>query len=172
MGRSCPSMTADHDSDEDAQERRNRRLTELLNELRVALPGVQVLFAFLLAVPFQQRFVQVTVFQRDVYFVTLLAAAMATALFIAPSAIHRMVFRQHEKDWLIEMGNRLAIGGLAFLALSIVGVVVLITDVLFGTTMVLAVGAVTAVVFGGLWFVLPVNRRLTHRREEGANSGD
>src|SRR4051795_10440555 len=85
---------------ESEQQRLNRELDQLLGELRVAMPGVQVLFAFLLAVPFQQRFAQATDFQRDVYFVTLLAAAAASALFVAPTAYHRLMFRERDKPRL------------------------------------------------------------------------
>src|SRR4051794_39707081 len=88
-------------SDENRSQRINRELMELLNELRVGLPGVQFLFAFLLVVPFQQRGGQTTEFQKDVYFVTLVAAAVATALLIAPAAQHRVLFRQHDKERLL-----------------------------------------------------------------------
>ena len=93
------------DRSEDEQERLNRQLIELLNELRVAMPGVQVLFGFLLAVPFQQRFEQVSDFQQTVYFVTLLCAAVATAFLIAPSAYHRLMFEQHDKPNIVHIGS-------------------------------------------------------------------
>ena len=99
--------TSTHEPDETEDERLNRELDQLLQELRVAMPGVQVLFAFLLAVPFQQRFAQVTEFQKDVYFGTLLASAVASALFIAPTAYHRMMFRGRDKPRLVEMSSRL-----------------------------------------------------------------
>ena len=153
---------------EDRKERLDRELIELLNELRVALPGVQVLFAFLLTVPFTQRFAQVTTFQRHVYFATLLCAAVASALLIAPSAYHRLQFRQRDKKRMIQTSNRLSIGGLAFLALAIVGVVLLITDLLFGQGTVIAVTAATAVLFGWCWYGLPLSRRL----REGAGGDD
>ena len=92
---------------EEDREQQNRRMLELLNELRVALTGVQILFAFLLTVPFTQRFTRVTEFQRTVYFVTLLCAAVAVALFIAPTAQHRVLFRRHQKHQLIVLGNTL-----------------------------------------------------------------
>lgn len=114
------------------QERANRELIELLNELRVALPGVQVLFAFLLAVPFQQRFHQATSFQRDAYFVTLSAALVSTTLLIAPSAFHRLNFRRHDKQQIVEFANRCVIAGMGVLAIAMVSVMVLISDVLFG----------------------------------------
>jgi hypothetical protein len=149
-------------SDED-QERLNRRMIELLNELRVALPGVQVLFAFLLVVPFSQGWKQVTALQRDVYFATLMCAAVSTALLIAPSALHRILFRRHEKEHIIVTGTKQLIAGLVFLALAMVGTILLITDVLFGTAMVVAFTALTAAVFGALWFVLPLARSRQRR---------
>ena len=146
-------------SEESEKERVDRELIELLNELRVALPGVQVLFAFLLVVPFQQRFETVTEFQKDVYFVTLLLAAAATALLIAPSAQHRILFRAREKQALLRTANRLAIAGVGFLAAAIVGVLVLISDVLFHAGTTVAVGVVATLVFAGLWYAWPLSRR-------------
>jgi hypothetical protein len=120
-------MSGDGSSEESERERLNRELEQLLQELRVAMPGVQVLFAFLLAVPFQQRFAEVTPFQKDVYFATLLMSALASALFIAPTAYHRITFRHHEKENLIKLSTNFAIaagvllfGGLWF-ALGIRG---------------------------------------------------
>jgi hypothetical protein len=97
---------------ESEAQRLNRELDQLLQELRVAMPGVQVLFAFLLAVPFQQRFAAVTPFQKDNCFATLLMSALASALFIAPTASHRIAFRRHEKERLIRLSTRFAITGL------------------------------------------------------------
>jgi Family of unknown function (DUF6328) len=145
---------------EDRKERLDRELIELLNELRVAIPGVQVLFAFLLTVPFTQRFGDVSEFQKTVYFVTLLCAAVASAFLIAPSAYHRLRFRQRDKHQMVMTSNRLAIAGLAFLALAIIGVVLLITDVLYGAPTVIAVTALTALLFAGLWYALPLGRAL------------
>jgi cation transport ATPase len=141
------------------QERLNRQLTELLNELRVAMPGVQVLFAFLLSVPFQQRFGTVNSFQRSVYLVTLVAAAAATAFFIAPSAYHRIAFQQHEKERIIEMGTRQFVCGLVALAVAMNGAVLLVTDVLFeAPTEVIATVGVGAL-FLWLWFGIGLWRR-------------
>ena len=151
---------------ESEQARLNRQLDQLLNELRVAMPGVQVLFAFLLAVPFQQRFEAVTDFQRDVYFVTLLAAAAASALFIAPSAFHRLMFKSGDKRYLIAISSRFAVAGLACLAIAMNGAVLLVTDVLFdGATVVVTVAA-TAALYVGLWFVLGIVRRLVKERSD------
>src|SRR5256714_14461438 len=144
----------------------HRRLIELLNELRVALTGVQIMFAFLLTVPFTQRFSQVTDFQRYVYFVTLLSAAAATALLISPSAHHRMLFRRHQKHQLIVLGNTLTLIGLGFLALAMTGVILLITDVLFKTATVVVVTACVAAMFLTLWYLVPLARRLGADSEE------
>jgi hypothetical protein len=145
---------------ETEQERLDRRLDQLLQELRVAMPGVQVLFAFLLAVPFQQRFGQVTDFQKNVYFVTLLAATAASALFIAPTAFHRLVFKARDKPFLIAISSKLAVAGLACLAVAMNGAVLLVTDVLFDSTTVTVTVAITASLYIGLWFVLGLVRRL------------
>ncbi len=156
-------MSCDNPSEreETEQERLDRQLNQLLNELRVAMPGVQVLFAFLLTVAFQERFADVTVFQRDVYFVTLLAAAAASALFIAPTAYHRLVFREGYKSQLIEIGSKLAVGGIACLAIAMNGAVLLVTDVLFERTTVIVTVAVTSSLYVGLWFGLGLVRRLS-----------
>src|SRR3954469_5134674 len=119
--------------DETEEERLDRNLGELLQELRVALPGVQVLFAFLLAVPFQQNFTKITDFQERVYFATLLLTAISAVLLISPSAYHRITFRTQQKDDLVYLANKLAIAGLGALALAMTGAIMLITDVIFGT---------------------------------------
>jgi hypothetical protein len=149
---------------ESKEERLDRELIEFLNELRVALPGVQVLFAFLLGVPFTQRFSQVTDLQKDVYFVTFLCAAVATALLIAPSAYHRLEWRQGDKEHLLIVSNRFAIAGTTFLALSISGTVFVVTDMLFNETSAAVVAGLTAAFFGWFWYGMPLLRRLTSRR--------
>ena len=152
-----PAEEADR-SDED-QQRLNRQMTELLNELRVAMPGVQVLFAFLLAVPFQQRFQTVNAFQRDVYLVTLLAAATATAFLIAPSAYHRIAFQEHEKEHIIHMGTRQFVCGIVALAVAMIGAVLLVTDVLFQATTTIIVVVCVAALFVWLWFGIGLWRK-------------
>jgi O-antigen/teichoic acid export membrane protein len=148
------------DRDETPTERADRNLAELLQEVRVALPGVQVLFAFLLAVPFQPRFADTTQLQIDVYFGTLLCSAAASALLIFPSAYHRLNFRRGDKEHIVLVAQRATVAGLAALALAMTGAVVLVTDWLFGPAVVaVAAGAVT-VMFAGLWFVVPLLRRL------------
>ena len=146
--------------DERENERLDRELMELINELRVALTGVQILFAFLLTVPFTQRFAKVTEFQRHLFFVTLLAAAVAVVLLIAPTARHRLLFRQHDKERIVVSSNRYAIAGLVALASAMTGAVMLITDLLFHKTMVTWVTAILAALFVILWFLMPAARRL------------
>lgn len=147
--------------EEGIQEKGHRQLVELLQELRVALPGVQVLFAFLLTVPFTQGWARVTAFQQDLYFASLLCSAAATAFLIAPSAIHRLDFQQGDKPRIVQVSNTLTIIGLSFLALAIVGVVWLITDVLYGGSIVVTFTAATAVVFIALWYAIPIVMRVT-----------
>ena len=144
---------------ESPDERRNRELIELLNELRVALPGVQVLFAFLLAIPFANGFPKLSELDRDVYFAALVTTMLATALLITPSAYHRFVFRHHDKEQLLETSNRLTIAGLGVLAVAMTCSIFVIADFLFKTPMTIIVTALTAVVLALCWFVLPVSRR-------------
>lgn len=151
--------------DESEDERLDRNLGELLQELRIALPGVQVLFAFLLAVPFQQNFTKISSFQKDVYFATLLLTALSAALLIAPSAYHRITFRYQQKHRLVFLSNRLAIAGLAALALAMTCAIMLITDLLFGTVATAITVALTLTMFGVLWAFLPLKRRLKYRDE-------
>jgi hypothetical protein len=148
---------------ESEKQRIDRELIELLNELRVALPGVQVLFAFLLAVPFQQRFGHVTSFERGVYFVTLCCALVATGLLIAPSALHRLNFRIADKSRIILLSNQMAILGIWTLALALVGVMLLIGDVLFNTTAGIVAAAIAGVILSAFWVALPVHERLHAR---------
>ena len=142
----------------DEEEKRDRQMIELLNELRVALPGVQILFAFLLTVPFTQGWTKTTAFQRDVFFVTLLATAASTACLIAPSAWHRLRFHQNDRPWLIESANLVVIAGITALAVAINGAILLITDVLFDGTRVWLYAGAIALVTLLLWFVLPLSR--------------
>ncbi len=144
---------------EDPQERTARELIELLQEVRIVIPGVQVLFAFLLTVPFNQGFTKLTTVQRDVFFATLLCTAAATALLIAPSAHHRLLFRQGVREQRLKIGNALTILGLAFLVPAMVGVVYVITDLIFSLTAALIVTIVMALAFLLLWFVLPLPYR-------------
>lgn len=145
--------------DESELERLDRNTLELLNELRVASTGIQVLFAFLLVVPFNTGFSKLSSFDRYVYFVTLLCLAAAAALLIAPSMHHRLLFRQKEKEYLVRVGTRLAIVSGVFLTAGMTGILVLISNVVFGTATAVVVGTVVAAGVSGLWFGIPLSRR-------------
>jgi O-antigen/teichoic acid export membrane protein len=155
---------------ESEDQRLNRNLDQLLQELRIVLPGVQVLFAFLLAVPFSSRFGKVDDFERDVYFVALLLSAVAVALLMAPSMQHRILFRQEQKLFLVDMGNVLTIAGMTALALAIVLSLVLVAHFLFGSGAAWAAGGLAVVAFGLLWYALPLHRRLTDRNGDHART--
>jgi Na+/melibiose symporter-like transporter len=146
-------------AEETHEERVDRELIELLNELRVALPGVQVMFAFLLAVPFTQRFAEVTDLQKDVYMAALLCTLAGTVFLIAPSAYHRIRFRERDKEALLQIANVFAIAGLVFLALGMTAVVFLVTDLIFKGLATAVVTALTAALFAAVWFVLPLVRK-------------
>jgi Family of unknown function (DUF6328) len=146
-------------AEETHEERVNRELIELLNELRVALPGVQVLFAFLLAVPFSQRFAQTTELQRDTFMVALLSTLAGSVFLIAPTAYHRIRFRDRDKEALLRISNVFAIVGVAFLAIGMTAVVFLVTDMIFKGLTTAIVTAGTAALFATVWFVLPLARK-------------
>jgi len=141
---------------ETEKERRDRELIELLNELRVALPGVQVLFAFLLTIPFTNRFSELNRVDTAVYFTALLLCGVASALLIAPSAHHRLRFRSGAKEELVVWSNRLAIAGIAALALAIVASVSVVADLLYGERLRIPLTVVLLVLFGALWFLMPL----------------
>jgi Family of unknown function (DUF6328) len=151
--------------EETEEERLDRNLGELLQELRVALPGVQVLFAFLLAVPFQQNFTKITPFQEKVYFATLLLTALSAVLLISPSAYHRLTFRMQQKDHLVFLANRFTITGLGTLALAMTGAIVLITDLLYGATATAVTGGLAFLTFVMFWYALPLRRRFSCEEE-------
>jgi amino acid transporter len=154
-------MAGDDRSTEEAK--RDRQMIELLNELRVALPGVQIFFAFLLTVPFTQRFTKLTSFQVDVYYVTLILTALCAACLIGPSASHRLRFHQNDRAWIIESANSLLIAGLVLLAFAIGCAVLLITDIIFdGPRVWIYTGVVLAVVIW-LWFLRPLMRALRQK---------
>ena len=141
--------------DETPAQRIDRNFNELLGELRVALPGVQVLFAFLLTVPFAQGFTSLSGFERGLYFAVLLLTAIASAFLIAPTAYHRIQFRRGRKPQILWFANRAALIGLAFLALAMSGAILLITHFLFGPWAAIPVGITALLVFGTLWYLLP-----------------
>lgn len=164
------SPQRDDEPDESRRERVNRELIELLQELRVAVPGVQFLFGFLLIVPFQQRVTQLTDFQRDVYFVALLATAVATGLLIAPSAQHRILFRKHDKEALLRRSNLSAIAGILLLAVAIALALLLVVDVLFTPTRAWFTAGVVAVLLIGWWFTTPLVMRARGGRDDDERS--
>ena len=157
---------SDDDDRTSEEARRDRQMIELLNELRVALPGVQILFAFLLTVPFTQRFPQLTTFERDVFYITLVAATLSAACLIAPSAAHRLRFHQNEREWLIESANVLMIAGLGFLTVAIGAAFLLITDVLFDGARVWIYSVLVWLTILVLWFGRPL-----YRQVRGLSSG-
>lgn len=150
---------ADQRTGEDRQERTARELIELLNELRVILPGVQFLFAFLLTVPFSQRFSELNGLETGVFFVTLLCTAIATALLMAPSAQHRVLWREGVREQRLELGNLLIIVGLAFLVPAMVGAVFVVSAFIFGLAIAVVVTVLLILFFALLWFVLPLKYR-------------
>ena len=146
-------------SDRRSSEDLDRELTEFMNELRVALPGVQVLFAFLLAVPFSNGWTRVTDLQRDVFFLAFLATAAASILLIAPSSYHRLRWREGDKEQMLQTSNRLAIAGTVFLAIGMSATVFLIGDILFRAWWAALTTAVVAGGFAWFWYGLPLLRR-------------
>jgi hypothetical protein len=144
---------------ESVAEREDRNLMELVQELRVAGLGVQVLFGFLLSLPFSVRFVQLSAAQRNLYVVSLLLAALATALLGGPVAYHRLVFRRHEKAQLLKAANVMAIGGIAAVGSAVSSAVALIASVVYSGAVVPGIAAMTFATFFGLWFVLPMVNR-------------
>jgi hypothetical protein len=153
----------------------DRNLAELLQELRVAITGVQILFAFLLGLAFTQRFAGLDRFGLAVYTVTLLTTALATIVLIAPVSFHRLVFRRRQKAALIAVADRLLMVGLAMLVLAISSAVLLILDVVLGRWQGVAGGLLIAVVGVLTWYALPVWARhsgagLTPGRPEDADT--
>jgi Family of unknown function (DUF6328) len=145
---------------ETEQQRLNRELIELLNELRVVLPGVQVLFAFLLTIPFARGFPKLQHLDRDAYFAALLATVLSTILLITPSAYHRIVFRHHDKQDLLEVSNKLILAGMAILAVAMTCSLFVISDFIFGHLAAAIATAATTVAFTTLWYMLPtISRR-------------
>jgi predicted membrane channel-forming protein YqfA (hemolysin III family) len=141
----------------------DRELIELLNELRVALPGVQVLFAFLLAVPFANGWQRVTEAQTWAYMVALVATMVGSILLIAPSAYHRLRWREGDKEQLLRTANRLAIAGTIFLAVGMTAALFLVTDIVFHWTFTIVLTTLVGLLFAWFWYGLPLARRLQRR---------
>ena len=150
-------------------ERADRNMIELLQELRVAQTGVQILFAFLLSLSFTERFGRIDEFQRWTYVVTLLLSVLTAGLFVAPAAVHRVTFRRGVKIETVQLGHQLFTAGLVTLALTLTGAALLVLDVAAGRTFAIVAAAASAVVLGGLWFVLPLPllRDAPSRSDEG-----
>ncbi|MFU8851912.1 DUF6328 family protein [Micromonospora sp. SL1-18] len=144
---------------ETEKQRWQRNFADLLQELRVAQTGVQILFAFLLTLPFSSGFTRTTNFQKDTYIVALLAAAAATAMIISPVAFHRALFRRGRKPELVWFAHRVAIGGLAFMLIAMVSAVLLITDFVLGRPMALVLSAIAGAWFLAFWLILPLAAR-------------
>jgi Family of unknown function (DUF6328) len=144
---------------ETEKQRWDRNFADLLQELRVAQTGVQILFAFLLTLPFQAHFTATSRLQRDVYLVALISAAFATAMIISPVAFHRALFRQGRKPELVRFAHRMASGGLAFLLVAMVSSVFVVTDFVLNVTSAIIVTAVTGAFFLTFWAILPFARR-------------
>lgn len=150
------SEAAEDQRHETAPQRLDRNTVELLNELRIAGTGIQVMFAFLLILPFNVGWKKVDGFERTEYFVTLMVVALAAFLLMAPPIHHRLLFRHGEKQFLITVGNRLAIAGMVCLGIGFIGIVVLISDVVIGGAAPAIFGILAAIVIVLLWFALPI----------------
>jgi amino acid transporter len=147
-------VTAGPEPEETPKERANRELIELLNELRIVLPGVTVLLGFLLAVPFANGWKRVTPFQRDVFVVAFLSTAVSVAFLTAPSSYHRLRFRHGNKEHMVKVGNRLSIAGIAASAVSLEAVVLLVMDSVVSRGAAIAAAVCLFVVVASLWYGL------------------
>jgi hypothetical protein len=145
------------------KERRDRELGELLNELRVALPGIQVLFAFMLTVPFSGNFGRLSDAEKAVYMAAFLSTAIATILFLAPTAYHRLRFREGDKEQILRTSNRLTLTGLGFLVFALSAVVYLVSEVVISASAAAPLTALIAVLGTWLWFGLPITRAMRDR---------
>ena len=154
-----PRLHRDTGRPETEEERADRNLSDLLQELRVALPGVQVLFAFLLTVPFTQRFDDLSGFDKKLYYGVLISVALATILLVAPTAGHRILFRRQQKEYLVTVANNLSLAGLLLLAIAMCGAIALISDFIFGATTAVISACVMAAAFFGFWYMGPIVRR-------------
>ncbi len=153
------SEAAERQRQESPPERLDRNTVELLNELRVAATGIQVMFAFLLVVPFNTGWRRVDATERTIYFITLLFVALAAILLIAPAIHHRILFREGEKPFLLQTANPLAIAGMACMGLGFVGILVLVSAVVLGEPAPIIVGVCAGGLIAGIWSVLPLRRR-------------
>jgi hypothetical protein len=141
------------------EQKRDRQMLELLNELRVALPGVQILLAFLLTAPFAQGFQRITETQKNLFYAALLATAASTICLIAPSATHRLRFHKSDRAFIVESANRFLIAGLAFMGIAIVLAITMVTDFLYDHWIVWVAPSAIAVALAVTWFIRPLLRR-------------
>ncbi|GAA3390019.1 DUF6328 family protein [Cryptosporangium minutisporangium] len=155
--------------DETPAERLDRNMNELLQELRVAQTGVQILFAFLLTIVFQQRFTEVDSFGRAVYVGALICALLSSGFLIAPVGYHRLVFRRAMKDELVKIANIFALTGLVWLSLALGGALTVILDVMFSKEVAMAGGAAALLFLIVLWFLIPWTRMRVRRAEANAD---
>lgn len=146
-------------ADETKKERIDRELKELLEEVRVAIPGAEVLFAFQLGVAFTSRFADLDGIQRAVFFVALLLTAGATALLMAPTAYHRIRFREDDKERMLFSATKMALASLVMLSLALTAVIYLVTDLIYAAPAAPFAAAAAACWFGWFWFGLPLVRR-------------
>ncbi len=153
------SQSSEDQRNETPIERLDRNIIELLNELRVAGTGIQIMFAFLLVAPFNTGFKHVSRFGRIDYVITLVCVALAAVLLMAPSIHHRILFRRGEKEFLVWMANRLAIVAMIFLTVGFTGILVLLADVVLGGPAPVIMGLLAAATISGLWFGLPLLKR-------------
>jgi Family of unknown function (DUF6328) len=140
-------------------DKRDRQMSELLSELRIALPGVQILFAFLLTAPFAQGFQRITDTQKTLFYATLLATAASLICLIAPSATHRMRFHKSDRAFIVESANKFLIAGLAFMGVAIVLAIAMVTDFLYDHWIVWIAPFAIAITLAGVWFIRPWLRR-------------
>jgi hypothetical protein len=145
--------------EESERERLARNLNELLQELRVAQAGVQILFAFLLSIAFTEPYARASEFQRYTHLVTILLATGSAALLIAPASWHRVLFRRRRREQIVDIGNGFALAGLALLGAAMTGTVLLVADVVLGGWPATVIAVVTGLVFTVLWFLLPLRSR-------------
>ncbi len=157
--RGMAEPTPEQGHEDTREETLDRNMIELLNELRVSGTGIQVLFAFLLVVPFNTGYRRMTQFDRVDYFVALLCIATAAILLIAPSVHHRVLFRHHQRAYIVRTANRAAIAGVTFLAIGLTAILILISKVVFGEVAAVTVGTIAGLVVLTLWFGIPLRRR-------------
>ena len=153
-----------HPDAESVDEKQDRQLIELLNELRVALPGVQMLLAFMLIVPFSQRFAELSDRQRDLFYVSFVSTALATICFITPASFHRIIWERGMKGRLLHVSSNLVIAGTVFLGVAITCVAALLTSFLYSSGVAIAVSAGIAAAIVVLWYAAPLWLRMRHRR--------